>query len=297
MSKETLYKIIDDASKFPEKINDLKFVGIGEELVNPLAAELISYAVKSNVSHTVELTTNGLLLTREISDALIDCGLSRIHFSIESLTCEGYKEICGRNVDVSALIDNIRYLYNEKKKRGSKLIIYVKIPDISISTEEEKQRFFDIYGDICDEIFIECILPAWSDNLSDKFIYDNAVSLGKTEFDTPIVEKTVCTFPFYKMFISSDGRVRWCCEPRTIAAPLANVNEMSLVDIWNSRQLKEFYRLQLTGNRNSNPICKTCKIITNIGLDNIDNVKEILLNKINFGENYAGTDTTQDIRG
>jgi MoaA/NifB/PqqE/SkfB family radical SAM enzyme len=281
MSEELLYKLIDDIRSFPTRVKNIKFLGVGEELVNPKAAELISYTCKENVADMVELTTNGVLLNPRICDTLVACGLNRINFSIESLTNEGYERICGRYVDVQKIVDNVRYLHSNRRGKENPTI-YVKIPDIEVQTDEQKRLFFETFGDICDEIFIEHIIPVWHDATSTDFIIDKVTNNSEmlTEFNTAATDKLVCPFPFYKLYISSNGLVRWCCDPDTINNPIGNVNNMSLVEIWNSMKLYDFQCLHLRGEKFRDPLCRKCKLIKFVAIDNIDGERIDILKRL-----------------
>lgn len=53
---------------------------------------MIDYCVKNNLAERYEVTTNRSLLTHEISDRLIDAGVTRLLISVEGLTKETYKD-------------------------------------------------------------------------------------------------------------------------------------------------------------------------------------------------------------
>lgn len=61
----------------------MKFIGNGEPLINPKTPDMVKIAVDNNLADRYELTTNGSLLTHEISDRLLEAGLTRLLISIK----------------------------------------------------------------------------------------------------------------------------------------------------------------------------------------------------------------------
>ncbi len=77
MSMGDFEKVLDQLSTFPS--NSLKrivFSGLGEPLANPLLPDFIKMVVDAKIADRIEIITNGLLLNGELSDKLIDVGIS-----------------------------------------------------------------------------------------------------------------------------------------------------------------------------------------------------------------------------
>ncbi|MGC9197166.1 MAG: radical SAM protein, partial [Syntrophobacteraceae bacterium] len=93
MKLDLYKKCIDDMTRFGDQLKVLRFVGMGEPLLHKNIAEMIAYAVERRVAKRVELLTNGSLLTRPMSDALIQAGLSRMVISLQGITGDKYRQI------------------------------------------------------------------------------------------------------------------------------------------------------------------------------------------------------------
>ena len=76
-------------------------------------------------------------------------------------------------------VTSIKNLFEIKNRENSELQIYVKIADQAHAlkedndikfnlTKKEKKYFFDTFTPICDEIFIEKVVPQWADTQLDK---------------------------------------------------------------------------------------------------------------------------------
>ena len=291
MDEVTFHKAVDDALDFPQKLKNFKIVGIGEELANPQATDYIEYACKKDVADLVEITTNGTLLTYDMIDRLTVSGLDRINISIEALTDDGYYEICSKKIDVGEMVNKISYMYQRKEKAQSNLTIYVKIADVSLKDETDKDLFFEMFGDICDEIYIENIIPAWAANDDTSTNWIRSRKKGKTgigEFGQEAHYKKACPFPFTKMYIFPNGDVSFCNVFSTIGLAHFNINERSLIDIWNSKEFFEFFVAQLTFNRESYSCCANCNMNKYIAIDDIDGYAETILERvIERGKKYG----------
>jgi MoaA/NifB/PqqE/SkfB family radical SAM enzyme len=110
-----LYKrLMDDLADFPS-IETIAFWGFGEPLLHPHIVEMISLAHSRGIK--TELVTNGLLLSRELSEALVRAGLETLVVSVDGTTPESYGEVRS-GADFRKLVDNILGLQFVKHKRS-----------------------------------------------------------------------------------------------------------------------------------------------------------------------------------
>ena len=248
MSWELFNKCIDDLTQFPDKIRTIRFVGMGEPLLHKDIIRMIKRTKDSGAANKVEIITNGSLLTHDMSDGLIDAGLDRLVISLQGISADQYEDISKFKIDFDEFVDNIRYFYEHKKDT----VMYLKIVDIAIPTDEDRQRYFDIFGDITDTIGIETAVPIFeavpfNEELKKRTEY-------KTQFGLPMKRIKVCPQAFYSMQINPDGKVVGC---HAIYYPriLDDCNDKSLVDVWNGDGFTTFRRQMLKGRDN---VCQTC---------------------------------------
>lgn len=242
-------KCVDEFALFPDKIKVLRFVGIGEPLLHKDIVAMVAYAVSKRVAHIVEILTNGSLLTPKMSDSLISAGLLRLVVSLQGTSEEKYREICGANVNLGDFIDNLRYFYDRKGNAQ----VYVKIVDCALDDEDDKKRFYDLFGDVCDSLAVEHIVPIHSEVDYEKLKGGNDMSL--TQFGLPVRELKICPQPFFHMQINPDGKVVPCYSweyPEIIG----DCNSQSAYEIWNSEKFRNFRRRMLDGRKS---VCKTCE--------------------------------------
>ncbi len=273
MDKTLFMKIIDDLMEFPEKLKVLRVNGQGEPLLNPDLPEMIRYAKEKEVAEFIEIITNGSRLCPDLNQKLIDSGLDRIRISIEALDEEGYWNIAKTKIDFDAFRANIKDLHD----RSGKCEIYCKIVDVAVPSEEEKNKFFELFGDICDRIFIDNVIPMWSDfeEMNQK-IEIRKIGMHGQE----IKDVKVCPFPFYSLIINSDGEVTVCCADWKRKLVVGDLKKESLKEIWNGGTLRNFWIKLLQGEKNSFGMCKKCLLPMYDCNDNIDEYAGEILKRI-----------------
>ena len=154
MDYDLFRKVIDDLRKFPEPLKMLRLAANGEPLLNKRLPEMIEYA-RGGVTQWIEFVSNASLLTPELNRKLVSAGLDRIRISIEGIGEEQYYEMSGVKIDWNKFVANIKDLYEHK----GNCEIYIKTVDAAVDTEEKREKFFSTFGDICDKISIEHVIP------------------------------------------------------------------------------------------------------------------------------------------
>ncbi len=195
-----------------------------------------------------------------------------LRISIQGVSARQYKEISGVKIDLEKFVDNIRFFYEHRRETK----VYIKIIDCALKNEEDKDEFFDLFGNICDLISIEYMTPTV------KGIDYDKLSGGKdpsyTQSGNNLSDSKICPMPYYMIQINPDGYVVPCCG-WGIPLRLGDIKEKSVVDIWNSQTYNEFRARMLTGAANCGKVCAACALYR-YGLfpeDNLDGYAQKLL--------------------
>lgn len=273
---DSFVKVIEDIKQFPRKLKVFRLSAWGEPLLHPDYVKMLKYARDSQIAQRLEVFTNGTLLTPELSDGLISGGLNKIIFSIEALSDQGYYDLCGKHVDFNNLVKNIKYLYEHK---GTDLRIHVKIADVGLK-ENEEAIFYDTFGDICDEMFIEHIVPISVEDVGKQVLdltQENKKNL--TILGQEIRDRKVCPFIFTTLNIGTDLKCQLCNKDLFAEMPAGDVNNQSLYDIWNGEPLQGVRKAHLQNGRCSVPFCRECTNILYTANDDIDDYADIILSR------------------
>ncbi|MDX8551888.1 radical SAM protein [Methanospirillum sp. J.3.6.1-F.2.7.3] len=266
------HKIINDLQEFDKPLKVLRLYKDGEPLLNPHFVDMVRLAKAKNVAESIDTTTNGSLLTPDLSLRIIDAGLDRINISVDGLSDEQFLTFTRTKVDFKSYVDNIRFFYENKKECE----VCVKIPGDNLS-EEDKLQFFEIFGDISDRISIEHTAPCWPE-----FDVEERTGITITQgiYGTNPTDVNVCPYIFYSISVNSDGTVSLCFLDWARKLVIGDVNTQSLKEIWDGIELFRYQIAHLSGRRKMNPVCEKCGQLTHCMPDNIDPYAPELLKKM-----------------
>jgi radical SAM protein with 4Fe4S-binding SPASM domain len=253
MPFERYKKVIDDIKSVGKKIKMLRFAAIGEPLLHPRIPNMVEYAVKCDVADSVDIVTNASLLTHELSDKLINAGLSKLRISLEGVSSDDYREHSSAQVDYDRLVENIGYFY----EHAGNTKMYIKIIDYMVQDDGKKERFFQTFSPITHDIAIEHLTPTISEIDYDDL--SGGMKTDKPQNGEVLQESQICPQPFYMMQINPDGNVVPCCSmkyPRV----LGNVDKNTVQDIWRGAEYKSFCRQLLDGVEHMDCACRECRL-------------------------------------
>ncbi len=264
-------KCIDDLTGFSSPLKLLVFAGLGEPLLHPRISEMVRYANEKKVAETVRIITNASLLTPELSDELIEAGLGHLKISIQGLDDEAYFDMCGTTIGLEKIIGNISYFFQHKKDT----VVNVKIVSDAFKQPDDEQRFYEMFGGICDVMNIEHIAPYQETDYSSLVTEEFVSQTGQAE-----AANKICQMPFYFYTVYPDGEVLPCCLmsfENYKGISLGNVRQLNIAELWNSREFHKF-RLELLKDHRRG-ICADCKTFSSICApeDNIDQYAEKLI--------------------
>jgi len=268
MPMDLFRKITDDLKQFNHKMRKVKIGLHGEPTLHPELPDMIRYMKTQDVTEIIELFTNGSLLTPKLNKAMIDAGLSRINISVEGLTDEKYKEVTGAKVNMQSFVENIRNLYDNRHDCK----IYIKIVDINF-TQADKDKFFATFGDICDEIFVEHVVPQWAE--VNKFALDTIGMYGQEVKKY----KEVCPFPFMYLHFNFDGTTSPCTLDWGKEVLIGDVSKETALEIWQGKRLNDLQVAMLEKKRDQIKFCCHCLAPVVCCLEDLDDHTERLLKK------------------
>jgi len=262
MPIEMFRKIVDDLTEFEQPLKKVKIGNHGEPTLHPELPSMIGYVRTAGVAEIVEMFTNGSKLDQELCRNIVEAGLQRINISLEGLSGDRYLAVAGVRVNFEEFIENIRYLHSIKKD----LQIYVKIADqthrlgkdsqeIFILNKSERQHFYDVFSSICDEIYIEKVVPQWAETQ-----YDKQNTVAETGMYGQAIRgyKEVCPFIFMYLHFNCDGTTSPCTLDWPRKVVIGNVMEQSVKEIWTGLLLRQLQIAQLKGQRNKIDFCRSC---------------------------------------
>ena len=278
MDFDLFKKIADDLTEFPEKVRVLRLYKDGEPLINKRFPDMIKYAKDVGAAERIDTTTNASLLTPERGKKLVEAGLDRINISIEGVNKEQYKSFSDVDIEFERVVENVRAFYSYR----GQCEMLVKINGDTLS-EEDRQKFIELFGDYTDKIYIEHIMACWPN------FELNGVSVNQDQgiYGQPIQEVDACPYVFYSIAINSDGFVSLCFLDWSKKLGIGDVRETSVKAIWEGKTLRQYQKMFLEGKRKKHPICGNCGQMSHGQPDNIDAHKSSLLKVLTEREYFS----------
>lgn len=274
MDFDLFKKIINDIEKIALSdkltIKSLLLYKDGEPLLNKKLPDMIEFAKKKNIFDNIAITTNGSLLTEDLSKKLINSGIDVVRFSMQSLSSEGFEKITKTKYKINEIKKNIKTFFkikNELKKKVEVIVSYVDSENMSL---EKKENYYSDYQTICDRVIVNPIM-GWT--RSEQYDW----RLGKVR-NIKRKEPKICPDPFSRLSINFDGSASICCVDWSHGTVVGDLKKESFYEIWNGKRLKEFRLLHINGKRDKIGPCKNCDYLKGKGdHDIIDDVKDKLL--------------------
>lgn len=267
-------KIVKQAKAFPNKIKTVLLSSIGEPLLNPRIARMLTYMNDMDLAENYEIVTNASMLTHDMTKALVDSGLTRLCISLQGVSSQKYKEICGYSMDYKEFYDNIVFFYNYSR---GKCKLHIKTVDISLD-EGEDELFYEMYGPYCDTIHIDDVQPVFK-GIDYSQIVKNHDYIAEDVFKKYAY---VCCSPiFYTLYTLADGSIAPCCDnPQPII--YGNVDDETLLEVWNGDKRKGFLMQHLEHRRTENAICAQCiaPLTREFEEDILDGYEDVIKNRL-----------------
>ena len=277
MDMQLFEKIVTEINAFPTAVKRVCFSGLGEPLTNPNLPEMISKLRDSGFTGRIDIISNGSCLTHELTDKLISAGLNRLQISIQGLDTDAYVKNCGVAVDVDKLRGELAYFH--QKSNGTQSSLFVKIIDIMLKDDEERELFFEKFGSICDTIFVEHLVIMEQQMGDHKGRADHTRNLNGEYVE----KRLVCGVMFYFLQVNIDGETFPCSTPGLPNSfSMGCVKEKTLQEIWNGQRRYGLMCKNLQDGYATIPACSECSSCIAIADDTeyLDDCREEMLERI-----------------
>lgn len=241
MSLDLFDSILNQIS---DKAKVIQLYWMGEPLLNENIYHMIKDC-KCRTQAKVMISTNGSLLSSEVTKRLVDCGLDEIIVSMDA--CES-QEIYGKirvGGDIEILNENIEYLILNK----GNMSVVLQFIDL-YSNQSEKEKFISKWNAFDCKIEISC-LYTWANQIP-------SLNLASDNLSPVLKKKRVpCADLWNKIAIHWDGHISACCFDYANKLILGDCSNTSLAAIWNSDFANKLREQHLQGKYLLKP-CSCC---------------------------------------
>ena len=277
MPADVFERIMTNCKELPD-LRTIHFGGFGEPMTHPDIVRMITRC--KEMGHTVEMISNGSLLTHNMAKDLIDAGLDWLFVSLDGSDPGSYGNI-RPGANYVEVVGNIMQLQQLKKERKS------VTPRIGVEFVATRSNFsrLPFMRKVVDELkaerFVVTQMLPYHESMRDEILYDRGADMGCFGWESPLLSvKTApkmrletqrfCRFIANKaLTISWQGEISPCyalmhsydCyvlgrKKTMIAHSFGNVRQRTLKEIWTDPEYATFRWIV----RNSQyPSCTDCR--------------------------------------
>jgi len=242
MDMQLFRKVVDDCKTVG--INNIYLFNFGESLMHPHVFEAIDYVI-SKEFEAVIISTNGLMLNKEVSDRLIESGIDIINLSINAFSKETYQKIC--NPDFEKVQKNCLYLVEQKKKLNRKKPLLIAQMVVIKDNINEFPQFNQFWRDKVDQVnFIHY----------EEFDFDKKLTVDGMNIPP---ERHYCNrLKRKECYVLWNGDMTICSNDYDGKLVGGNVNNRDILEVFNSDAFNQLRALHHKKRWNEKAICKTC---------------------------------------
>lgn len=251
-------------------VKDIALQGLGEPTLNRQLPEMISICSTRSISTT--FVTNGLLLSKSLSENLVRSGLKKLIVSVDGGSEDTFREIRGGNL--GKVIGNLKGFIAVKDRIGFEtpyvqvMMVGMKanineIPSIIDTIKEAGVRHIVVKGintsfdgkldrEILNGKDSQMLLDYKAMALQFGVMIDISVS-AESDF---LSKRIRCRWPWIRAYITVAGEVTPCChiiDNKYIK--LGNLFEEPFETIWNGRNYSDF---RSSVKNKTSLLCKNC---------------------------------------
>jgi len=221
----------------------MMLIGLGEPFMDRKIFDRIEYCERHNISTL--LSTNGTFFDEKTCARLLDTPLEHITLSFDGATKESY-EYYRKGANFEKVRNNFVRFARMKHELKAKVQVVVQMVRMerNAAEVEEFTRFWSAVPGI-DQVRIK----------------EDETNVLQPEAGHAAQDwKHPCHYLWRgPVYVKHNGDVYPCCQSYMLdGAPLGNVGEQPLSEIWNSDDMQRMRRLHVAGRGNEVDICSRC---------------------------------------
>jgi hypothetical protein len=210
--------------------------GFGEPLLDRNFCDHLRH-IKRELNCPTFTVSNGSLITPELAEELVTCGLDKIKISFYGINRKEYESV-HRGLSYAGTVRAVKHLIDAKRKAGSKLIIRL-------------QYIGRLWR------FVPFVLQ-WAGKAAVGFSTLHNYGGGRP-YQKPRQHSGKCPIVSQPILqVLWDGRVTACCYDFNGAMILGDLKRQTIAEIWQGERYRRLRRAQETEDFSQFPLCRDC---------------------------------------
>lgn len=243
MKQKDFEIIIDNIINNYPTIKRITITGFGEPFADKEIIKKIKFLNEKFPDIEIDIYTNASLLTKKLSDEILNSEIHKINFSVNG-TGNTYKKMMGLNYEDT--IKNISYFLEKKRELGKKF----PLVNISLMIVRENEK------DIKD------FQKFWMNRADSVMIYPPSDWAGKKKlnYSSPMPfrkKRWACGALWNYITVDVDGNVIMCCRDYESTIKFGNLLRENAKKVYEGEEMNRIRKRQTEINF-SMPICSNC---------------------------------------
>lgn len=230
-------------------IRRLRLFLLGEPLLHPDLLEMVRFAKTAGLP-SVEINTNAVALSPELSRSLMAAGLDEIVFSLDGVDAESYESI-RLGASYEQVVENIETFLRLREEAGTKRPRAIVQTILMRPTQRGMQQFVERWQGRADLVRVQAVREYHG--------IEGLSVCSRGEFG----ELRPCPALWSYLVVLSNLQVVPCCTDINGDMALGDVRERPLLDIWRHHpRLQALRRAHLALDFSAYPLCAGCEFIS-----------------------------------
>ncbi len=227
-------------------IEEIRLHNFGEPLLDENIAKKINYIKSRDQNIKLNFYTNAYSLSEELAREFVNSKLDRIFISIDEIDPDAYFKI--RKLDLETVEKNVMRLMDIRNEmKVDKPEIYVCLTRVD-QPDSSVNAFIDKWQTRADMVTV----GGAHDWASQK----DGVSINGINR----LKKWPCVYLWNDLYVLWDGRATICCEDFDGLNIVGDLNNETVLDVWNSGKFKAIRKLMKENKRNGIKVCSGCSL-------------------------------------
>ena len=209
--------------------------------------------------------TNGTIMSEQMARALIEAGLDRAIFSVDSPDKETYESMRIRS-NWDRVISHVRTFWKVRQEMGRSSPIIRTTMVVTDRTVHQVPDFVSLWKPMADQITLQDL--TWRTKLLDNGAWENQERSAIPTDMTAIREEAaqhklsfVCPYLYQSSYAFWNGDVIPCSNPNARKHMImGNLGSQSLKEVWDGKTYTELRQLHAAGKWAEHPICRDCEV-------------------------------------
>ena len=227
----------------------------GEPLLHKDIVEMIQYAGKKGLRTSI--STNCVMLTPLMSEALIKSGLDEIILSFDTVNKELYEDY-RRGAKYEQILNNILVFLEMRGKLKSQkpfpIMCNLQRFNPNKPSPEVEKDFNEVFGRY-NAWIIPKYFSNWSGIMQEEKEFYCESGIG------PHRQYQLCPTVYQRIVVSWDGKVVSCCNDFNRQQIMGDMRNQSIAEIWNGKEFVNLRRKLADKTLEALPLCRTCGVL------------------------------------